>query len=66
MKKYVVSEKQIVDCVRKGLENNIDNPFIIGILMQDVMTEILILEDACEEVKHGKVCKRQVRCASGD
>ena len=50
MKKFIVTEKQIRDAVRYGLELNIQEQKIVDILMHDIEDEIeTVLYDDCEE-----------------
>jgi hypothetical protein len=52
MKKFIITENQILDAVRYALELNIQESKIVDILMHDVEDEIeIVLYDDCEEVK---------------
>ena len=50
MRKFIVTEKQMRDAVRYGLELNIQEQRIVDILMHDIEDEIeTVLYDDCEE-----------------
>lgn len=52
MKKFIITEDQILSAVRYALELNIQESKIVDILMHDVEDEIeTVLYDDCEEVK---------------
>ena len=52
MKKFIVTEKQILNGVKYALELNIQESKIVDILMHDVENEIeTVLYDDCEEYK---------------
>lgn len=51
-RKFIVTEKQILDAVKYALELNIQEPRIVDILMHEVEDEInIVLYDDCEEVE---------------
>ena len=51
-KKFIISEKQILNAVKYALESNIKEKRIVDILMHDVEYEIeTVLYDDCEEYK---------------
>lgn len=50
--KFIITEKQILNAVKYALEQNIQEPRIVNILMHDVEDEIeLVLYGDCEEVE---------------
>lgn len=50
-KEYIVTERQVEDAVKFGLEQNIKDKAIIDQLMRPIIEELeIVLEDDCEEM----------------
>lgn len=55
MKKFIITEKQILNAVKYALELSIQQQRIVDILMHDVEDEIeTVLYDDCEEAQESE------------